>query len=524
MSKQSPYVMFIVGRMNPPTPGHVKGLIIPFLHAVREQAIKILSCRDCLTDEENRWCLPDQNNPNGHCFKADEIDSRVPGSRSLACSDDRTIITQSTACTERADLPDDFEQLINAANLTVRIYLTNTSNKSRMKRPWKDKPIVEKIKENGVNELLADNPANFAEQAEENNYYVKYYYLENPLDPSEKKMLLAKMIKAALDKSRDNDVINMDSRIINNMIVTGDEGAGEGNFCANQGIKSAIECAQFLQKRIDPANRTIDPRHIILVMGEEEDRSERQRREKFCFKGALDNDETTKVRCNTLKRITIDTTPQDFQDVNDDDPQGEPIEFNDESMSASKVRLSIANDSSNDFQLVRQLYSEYLNGEDIEFMINNVRSGLYIQGASPPLPLPQQRRYNSRFIPEQQRQIVDQQGVLDSAKKHYAAAFWSRSDIGTRAFGLGLTGEAVSQELSDVRENDGLPASLHSNPGTSEDTRGGRKKKRKTRRKYKRKSRTRKKNRSVSTTRKKNIKTRRSQIGCKGKNTKRHRR
>ena len=399
-----------------------------------------------------------------------------------------------------------------------------------MKRPWKDKPIVEKIKENGVNELLADNPANFAEQAEENNYYVKYYYLENPLNPSEKKILLAKMIKAALDKSRDNDVINMDSRIINNMIVMGDEGAGEGNFCANQGIKSAIECAQFLQKRIDPANRTIDPRHIILVMGEEEDRSERQRREKFCFKGALDNDETTKVRCNTLKRITIDTTPQDFQDVNDDDPQGEPIEFNDESMSASKVRLSIANDSSNDFQLVRQLYSEYLNDEDIEFMINNVRSGLYIQGASPPLPLPQQRRYNSRFIPEQQRQFVDQQGVLDSAKKHYAAAFWTRTGA-ARAFGLGKLGEAdVPQELSDVRENDGLPASLDSNPKTSgsanasEDTQGGRKKKRKTRRKYKRKSRTRKKNRSVSTTRKKNIKTRRSQIGCKGKNTKRHRR
>lgn len=513
MSKQSPYVMFIVGRMNPPTPGHVKGLVIPFLHAVREQAIKILSCRDCLTDEENRWCLPDQNNPNGHCFKADEIDSRVPGSRSLACSDDRTIITQSTACTERADLPDDFEQLINAANLTVRIYLTNTSNKSRMKRPWKDKLIVEKIKDNGVNKLEATKPEN---EGINDNYYVKYYYLENPLDPSEKKMLLAKMIKAALDKSRDNDVINMDSRIINNMIVTGDEGAGEGNFCANQGIKSAIECAQFLQKRVVPANRTIDPRHIILVMGEEEDRSERQRREKFCFKGALDNDETTKVRCNTLKRITIDTTPQDFQDVNDDDPQGEPIEFNDESMSASKVRLSIANDSSNDFQLVRQLYSEYLNDEDIEFMINNVRSGLYIQSASSPLPLPQQRRYNSRFIAEEQRQFVDQKGVPDNAIKHPNASFWSRSDSTIRAFGLGQTGEEdVPQELSNVRRNDGLPASLES----KKETQGGRKKKkkRKTRRKRKRKSRTRKKNRSVS--RKKNIKTRRAQIGCKGKKT-----
>ena len=158
MSEQSPYVMFIVGRMNPPTPGHVEGLIIPFLHAVREQAIKILSCRDCLTDEENRWCLPDQNNPNGHCFKADEIDSRVPGSRSLACSDDRTIITQSRACSQRVDLPDDFEQLINKANLTVRIYLTNTSNASRMARPWKDKTILKQIQANGVNKLLPTIP------------------------------------------------------------------------------------------------------------------------------------------------------------------------------------------------------------------------------------------------------------------------------------------------------------------------------------------------------------------------------
>lgn len=504
MSKQSPYVMFIVGRMNPPTPGHVKGLVIPFLHAVREQAIKILSCRECLTDEENRWCVADENNPRGHCFKADEIDRRVPGSRSLACSDRRTIITQSRACTDEVDLPDDFEQLINAANLTVRIYLTNTSNKSRMASGFKDKTTLKKLQANGVNELLPTKPE---KEGIDNNYYVKYYYLENPLYPEEKKMLLAKMIKAAIDRSSDNDVIKMDSRIINNMIVTGDGDAGEGNFCAKLGIKSAIECAQLLQKRIDPANRTIDPRHIILVMGEEEDRSERQRREKFCFKGALDNDETTKVRCNTLKRITIDTG---FQDVNDEEEGGEPLQFSDESMSASKVRLSIANDSSNNYQLVRQLYSEYLNHEDIEFMINNVRSGLYIQGALPRLDMPEQIRNSSRLIPQQQRQMVDQQGVLDSAKKHYAAAFWSRSDIGTRAAGLGLQGEIeVPQEMLEVRRNQGLPASLESKKETPEDTQGGRKKKarkRKTRRKDKRRTR-RKNNRKRKTRQKRKQKT-----------------
>ena len=511
MSEQSPYVMFIVGRMNPPTPGHVEGLIIPFLHSVREQAIKILSCRDCLTDQDNRWCLPNEQNPQGHCFKADEIDSRVSGSRALACNDDRTIITQARACTDEVDLPDDFEQLINAANLTVRIYLTNTSNASRMARPWKDKTILRKLQQNGVNQLLPTKPE---KEGIDDNYYVKYYYLENPLSPSEKKMLLAKMIKAALDGSRKNDVINMKSRIINNMIVTGDEGAGEGNFCANLGIKSAIECAQFLQKRIDPANRTIDPRHIILVMGEEEDQSERQRREKFCFKGALDNDETTKVRCDTLKRITIDPTinSRDFQDINIDD-EAEPLEFNDESMSASKVRLSIANDSSDDFLLVRQLYNVYLNEEDINFMIRNVRSGLYLKDASDPLPLPKLRRSSSRLIPQQQRQMVDQQGIIDTTKK---GQFWSRMTPSTRAFGLGRQGEeAVWQEMSKVR------TPLESIEETAEDQGGGKKKyrsvstarRRKTRRKGKRKTHTRKKNR------RKRIKSRKAQIGCKGKNT-----
>ena len=515
MSKQSPYVMFIVGRMNPPTPGHVEGLIIPFLHAVREQAIKILSCHDCLTDEENRWCLPDQNNPNGHCFKADEIDSRVPGSRSLACSDDRTIITQSTACTERADLPDDFEQLINAANLTVRIYLTNTSNKSRMDRPWKDKTILKKIKENGVNQLLSTKPE---KEGIDDNYYVKYYYLENPLSPPEKKMLLTKMIKAALDGSSNNNVINMSTRIIDNMIVTGNEGSGEGNFCANQGIKSAIECAQFLQKRIDSSARIIDPRHIILVMGEEENQSERQRREKFCFKGVLDNDETTKVRCDTLKRITIDTTPDDFQDINTEN-EDEPLDFNDESMSASKIRLSIANDSSDDFLLIRQLYNTYLNEEDINFMIRNVRSGLYLKDALPPLPMPQLIRYSSRFIPPQQSRIPDQQGILDPTVK---GKWWKqgRSEQAAPAFGPGLAAREMRREMGMVRANKGFPASLKSIPETNE-LGGGKKKnrsvsttrKRKTRRKGKKKSRTRKKNR------RKRIKSRKTQIGCKGKKT-----
>lgn len=36
------YVMFLVGRMNPPTPGHIRGLCVPFLRALREFCLKIL--------------------------------------------------------------------------------------------------------------------------------------------------------------------------------------------------------------------------------------------------------------------------------------------------------------------------------------------------------------------------------------------------------------------------------------------------------------------------------------------------
>lgn len=36
------YVMFLVGRMNPPTPGHIRGLCVPFLRALREFCLQIL--------------------------------------------------------------------------------------------------------------------------------------------------------------------------------------------------------------------------------------------------------------------------------------------------------------------------------------------------------------------------------------------------------------------------------------------------------------------------------------------------
>ena len=157
-------------------------------------------------------------------------------------------------------------------------------------------------------------------------------------------------------------------------------------------------------------------------------------------------------------------------------------------MSASKVRLSIANDSPH-FQLVRQLYNSYLNEKDINFMINNVRSGLFLKDASVPLPLPELRRYSSRLIPPVQRQMTDQQGIPDPTVK---GKWWSeelQTSTG-RAFGR-TRGRRVWKEMGDVRRNRGFPASLESIKE------GGRKKKtrkRKTRRKNKNKRRTRRKN------------------------------
>ena len=274
----------------------------------------MLSCKDCLADEDNRWCVPGEQLP-GHCFKDDEIAKTTfkeiedetgkmelkevrpnlspnsLGTRARACSDGRTIVRNPDACGEPVSIKGmSFDDLIIKANLRAKIYLTNTTNQSRINRPWQEESvrnIAEKIKNDGVNELVDTKPPI---EGVLNNYYVKYFLLENPLSPAQKKEILTEMVRKRItDVSANANISSISETMLNNIIVT-DPNTAEGEFCGNQGIKSAVECAQYLQKvpvDDDEQEHMLDPRHIILVMGSEEDASEKRRKKSFVLQERL---------------------------------------------------------------------------------------------------------------------------------------------------------------------------------------------------------------------------------------------
>ena len=555
--------MFIVGRMNPPTPGHVDGLVIPFLHKVREQAIRMLSCKDCLSDEDNRWCVPGEQLP-GHCFKDDEIAKTTfkeiedetgkmelkevrpnlspnsLGTRARACSDGRTIVRNPDACGEPVSIKGmSFDDLIIKANLRAKIYLTNTTNQSRINRPWQEESvrnIAEKIKNDGVNELVDPKPAI---EGVLNNYYVKYFLLENPLSPAEKKEILTEMVRKRItDVSANANISSISETMLNNIIVT-DPNTAEGEFCGNQGIKSAVECAQYLQKvpvDDDEQEHMLDPRHIILVMGSEEDASEKRRREKFCITGEIKNDETTKIRCESLKRISIGDSADEEDEEEDED--GDPIQFSDESMSASKIRLMV---SKGEVENIRTIYNGYLKEESINKMIGFIERGVFLN-RSPLLPPPDEISASAMDRRTSARQVEKDfplpwrkptlKGLLDDTWKARRAG-WT----GARKFGnpyyhdkLGL-GELATQEIQDNfdAEQEGEKEEEDTNKEggrrRKKTRRKGRKKKKAQPKKKKKTLKRKKTKKKKQTKRKKNMyrrkKTRRVQIGCSNKTRKR---
>ena len=562
MSKP-PYVMFIVGRMNPPTPGHVDGLVIPFLHKVREQAIRMLSCKDCLSDEDNRWCVPGEQLP-GHCFKDDEIAKTTfkeiedetgkmelkevrpnlspnsLGTRARACSDGRTIVRNPDACGEPVSIKGmSFDDLIIKANLRAKIYLTNTTNQSRINRPWQEESvrnIAEKIKNDGVNELVDPKPAI---EGVLNNYYVKYFLLENPLSPAEKKEILTEMVRKRItDVSANANISSISETMLNNIIVT-DPNTAEGEFCGNQGIKSAVECAQYLQKvpvDYDEQEHMLDPRHIILVMGSEEDASEKRRREKFCITGEIKNDETTKIRCESLKRISIGDSADEEDEEEDED--GDPIQFSDESMSASKIRLMVSN---GEVENIQTIYNGYLKEESINKMIGFIERGVFLN-RSTLLPPPDEISASAMDRRTSARQVEKDfplpwrkptlKGLLDDTWKARRAG-WT----GARKFGnpyyhdkLGL-GELATQEIQDNfdAEQEGEKEEEDTNKEggrrRKKTRRKGRKKKKAQPKKKKKTLKRKKTKKKKQTKRKKNMyrrkTTRRVQIGCSNKTRKR---
>ena len=188
-------VMFIVGRMNPPTPGHIRGLCIPFLLKVREMAITKLG-------------LSDDNDTS-------------------------------------------LEILLHDAAIVPRIYITLTTNAGRIS---KLKTKVGLYQNGAVKGLVDDN-----DNADKPNgiFYVKDTNLENPLDPSDKKWYVTTMLFNELKTDydwlydmRDDDL----SAYLDEIVVCQTD--GDASECSAS-LFSAMKCALKLSNSDDNNNLTI---------------------------------------------------------------------------------------------------------------------------------------------------------------------------------------------------------------------------------------------------------------------------
>ena len=138
------YVMFLVGRMNPPTPGHIRGLCVPFLRALREKCIEILG--------------------------------EDPGGLSL-------------------------KQLAKRASVAPRLFLTNSTNEKRISYLSSDRAALY----NNVNQIVKNKTT--TAQMKEGVFYVKDKQLENPLVPEDKKLYVVEMLGNELDLPENQDIM-----------------------------------------------------------------------------------------------------------------------------------------------------------------------------------------------------------------------------------------------------------------------------------------------------------------------------
>ena len=149
-------VMFLVGRMNPPTPGHIKGLCVPFLKVIREKCLEILQ-------------LP---------------------------QDDQTQLFMLT----------------KKASVAPRFFLTNSTNEKRISYLSGSKAELY----DNVNQLVKYKPS--TQEMSQGIFYVKDKQLENPLDTEQKKKYLVDMLGNEL-LLPENDDIMVPKSVLNNWIV-----------------------------------------------------------------------------------------------------------------------------------------------------------------------------------------------------------------------------------------------------------------------------------------------------------------
>ena len=156
MSYEKEYVMFLVGRMNPPTPGHIRGLCVPFLRVLREKCLEIL------------------------------------------------------------ELPGDSEvqlvELARQASIAPRLFLTNSTNEKRISYLSGAKAALY----DNVQRIVKEKTT--TAQMQDGLFYVKDKQLENPLDPDQKKLYVVEMLGNELALPENQDIM-VPKAILNNWIV-----------------------------------------------------------------------------------------------------------------------------------------------------------------------------------------------------------------------------------------------------------------------------------------------------------------
>ena len=306
-----PEVIFTLGRMNPPTPGHINGLIIPLLKYVGQkihntiinnylQILDIVKSIDDIPDKQTIITNIQNKYQSINALVIDEVTLTV--------------------------LQDFISQNTYVSNIYYKVYLTSTTNSSRLHRAKNNGKIMESLLQD-ISNPNADGERKFSSQNKK--------LLENPLILIEKTYFLYQML---IKKGIDN--VN----ILNNICLSNIH----ENFCAVFGIKSAIRCALQIQLEISKGN--YDSSKIIYLRGDDGENADN--RIKFCLNDKINidnilhqNDEPPSVNCETLPRIS----------------------FEEEEISATRIRTPYLN-YQNEVEgnnILHQIYNNYLEDNDL---------------------------------------------------------------------------------------------------------------------------------------------------------------
>ena len=306
--KRVPYVYFILGRMNPPHPGHIEGLIIPFTLIVANHIYKHLINGVQKTDEISNDDFLQLSIENKSCSQLIEIVGSWELPQKLSLYEKNIIISNLQQLNNQIleeglgipQQPQDFTSIYmtppslskitnfiynysDLVNIKFKIFLTQTNNKSRIEMLLKmlSNPELKSKSEKKFDDLtnfinflpnaipLQTNPITSTEQEEtKNNLSIDElqsifnddrlnYLLGNPLLYEEKVLFLTLMLKnRGFKKKLIDKILNVNER----------------NW-GKSGIKSGILGA--LQVQLDSSD-TYNPNKIIYYYSRDDGDSVRE--------------------------------------------------------------------------------------------------------------------------------------------------------------------------------------------------------------------------------------------------------